>query len=158
MSYREVARERTQFLMTHLQISAIINGFTIIYSNSLHSVQTPWYVFSVDPISLKVYNKYCRFMSACTNMHWSEGECVYFMKIRGNNCPSASSHPHHATERGLRREVPISWKLHVKRRRFRAGRTRQDQKSCINLPMASSFMVITYHQLEYKVTSDDDYV
>ena len=32
----------------------------------------------------------------------------------------------------------ISGKLHVKRRRFRAGRTRQDLKSCIHFTTASS--------------------
>ena len=42
------------------------------------------------------------------------------------------------TERGLRREVPIYWKLYVKRRRLRAGRTRQDRKRCIHFPTASS--------------------
>ena len=66
---------------------------------------------------------------------------------------AASSHPHHATERGLRREVSISWKLHVKRRRFRAGCMRKDWKNCIHFPTASSYMVINYHQLRCKVTS-----
>ena len=38
-------------------------------------------------------------------------------------------------------------------RRFRAGCTLQDRKSCIHFPTALSYMVINYHQVECKVTS-----
>ena len=51
------------------------------------------------------------------------------------------------------RSFHISWKLHVKRRRFRTGCTRQDRKRCIHFPTASFYTVINYHQLECKVTS-----
>ena len=95
----------------------------------------------------QAHSKCCRHMSIW-NMH--RGRVCLRYEV---NCPLASSHPHHATERGLRREVPISWKLHVERRRLRAGCTHQDRKSCIHFSTTSSYMVTNYSQLEYKVMS-----